>query len=399
MSMPSSTKIMRWCLIALAFGFIWRATRGRQCHVVHYTREPSVERIKAQRHDVPFNRQKTIPPKIWDGLPVRGVFYMTAHNEDIGQVRETMRSVKDNINTADYPWVFLSSSGFTYEFVKYVSMLANGRAFFGYMDPEAFAVPQWVHTRFMESSLRALGSNKDIYMGGSLLHHQTMRYQSGLFYHHPLFQDVQMVWKMEPGMSFKCNVADDPFMTLRQANQSLGFVLTAQSLTQMEYKDMRTFIKQYLKDHHRMIKHPKETIFKAMLLDDAYYGCQIGHLTEILDMQFLKSFHHQHLFNFMDNSGGFFYAPWSDAMFRSIAAGFFLRMDQVRYFNEIGVIHPQGSHCPFDLDLRRQCSCDPQRNQDFAPNRCIIQLLDEMNPSLLTDMARYAIHHLNGTVD
>ncbi|ORX59492.1 nucleotide-diphospho-sugar transferase [Hesseltinella vesiculosa] len=357
-------------------------------------KHPSMEKIRAMQPEISRRSDTSIPDDTWDSLPTRGVYYMAIHNDDLGTVRETMRSMMDRSNQTPYPWVFLSNEGFTKQFIHYTTKLAQSPVFFGRMDAEAFALPPWVQTHYMEYAMHELSSNSDIYKPDSILYRQTMRYQSGLFYHHSLFQNVDYVWKMEPGISFPCQLTEDPIGKMAKMNKSIGFMLTRQSQSEIEFEDMWRHTSKYIKHYSNMTADMDQTIFRKLVFRKKYYGCQFGFLSEILDTRFLKSFQHQHFFNYLDRTSGFFYAPWTESMFRSLAAALFLDKSRLHYFNEIGVVHERGMHCPFDLNLRHQCACDLNANEDFSKGRCIVQLLQDLDPQVIVNMAQYAIHHL-----
>lgn len=53
---------------------------------------------------------------------------------------------------------------------------------------------------------------------------------------------------------------------------------------------------------------------------------------------------------------------WGDAPVQTIAAALFLRKEEIHFFNEIGYTHSIATHCPYDEQLLRSCSCDVTSN-------------------------------------
>ena len=81
---------------------------------------------------------------------------------------------------------------------------------------------------------------------------------------------------------------------------------------------------------------------------------------EIADMRFFRSKLYSDYFDYLDQSGGFFYERWGDAPVHSIAAAFFLPRSQVHFFNDIGYRHAPYIRCPQDISshLSGRCSCE-----------------------------------------
>jgi alpha 1,2-mannosyltransferase len=53
---------------------------------------------------------------------------------------------------------------------------------------------------------------------------------------------------------------------------------------------------------------------------------------------------------------------WGDAPVQTIAAALFLKREDIHFFNNIGYTHSIATHCPYDEELLRQCSCDVTQN-------------------------------------
>lgn len=45
------------------------------------------------------------------------------------------------------------------------------------------------------------------------------RYQSGFFFRHPLTQDLDYYWRVEPGIELYCDVDYDPFLFMQMNNK------------------------------------------------------------------------------------------------------------------------------------------------------------------------------------
>lgn len=115
---------------------------------------------------------------VWDGLPVKGAFYMIVKNEELQVARSAIRSMEDRFNAhrnVSYPWVLLNSQHFTHDFKKYIRKVASGKVYFGQIDLEAFTYPEWIDIKRTENAIRRM-----IYLrvkkSYSLYERQEMRY-------------------------------------------------------------------------------------------------------------------------------------------------------------------------------------------------------------------------------
>lgn len=93
-------------------------------------------------------------------------------------------------------------------------------------------------------------------------------------------------------------------------------------------------------------------------------------------MDWLRSKEYIDYFETLDRKGGFYYERWGDAPIHSIAAGLFLKKEQLQFWDEIAYFHMPYTHCPHDEQLRMdlRCSCDPGGNFDWRDGSCEFSL-------------------------
>ncbi|CAO3651800.1 unnamed protein product [Mucor hiemalis] len=255
--------------------------------------------------------QKSIDNEIWEGLPVKGAFYMLVQEVDLAGAKETIRNLQDmftsNRNTS-YPFVILSTQLIKPEFKKYVRKATSSpeRIFFGQIDLEAWSYPYWIDSTRSENAMQRL---RRFGLGGAISSHynKAQRYNAGLFFHHPLFDDVEYVWRLEPGSSYSCNMfQNDPFEILHREGKKLGFVITDKE-NPYNVRSLYLAAEYYTKNNKAWILPEKDTIAPWLLDEDNKYNqCQISSF-QIVDMTFLKSEHYQRWFHYLDLVGGFFY--------------------------------------------------------------------------------------------
>ncbi|KAI8144651.1 nucleotide-diphospho-sugar transferase [Fennellomyces sp. T-0311] len=301
---------------------------------------------------------------MWRNLPVKGAFYMIAENSDLQSARASMRSVEDRFNHQfGYPWVILSSRYISPEFRKYITMITDAPVYFGKIDLEAWVQPHWVSTDLAEMAMQALDA-RGIRYGSSLSFRQRARYHAGFYFHHPLMQNVDYSWRVEPGSYYSCDLMDDPFFHMKSHNKTVGFVLT--------------------------VLHGSETIMMWSFNADASYNfCHIQSSFQIINMAFLRSSQYMRYFNFIDSSGGFFYERWDEGTVLTMAASLFLRKNEVQFFNQMGFEHGGLSHCPMSSQYYPRCSCDIVATTDFNMDSCTLNLLQLVSPDTIDEIAQY----------
>ncbi|KAI9303891.1 glycosyltransferase family 15 protein [Cunninghamella echinulata] len=289
---------------------------------------------------------------------------MIVSNEDLNAARETIRYIEDRFNHQHhYPWILLNYQYFRADFKKYIQKATSSPVYFGKIDPEAWNYPNWIDVSRAEKSILELFN---LYKGDSMSYHQQLRYQAGLFFHHPLFKNVEYAWRVEPGSHYSCDIDIDPFGVMKKENKKLGFVIAMQ-----EESDAITTLwpttKLFIENYPQYIKPTKDTIMSWIIendnggdMDDAYYNnCHIWTNFEIVDLSFLRSKEYQLYFNHLDKAGGFFYEKWGDTI-HTLAAAMFLDKSQVHFFDQIGYSKSDISHCPINPTSFNKCTCDPK---------------------------------------
>ncbi|KAI9018728.1 glycolipid 2-alpha-mannosyltransferase-domain-containing protein [Phycomyces nitens] len=358
---------------------------------IHETK-PITQEYTSTRHLLPETVPDTfIPTDTWKDLPTKGVLYMIIHNNKLQSARESIRSIEDRFNHKyRYPWVLLNSQHFTSDFRKYASMATKAPVYFGKIDSDSWSYPAFIDVERAERNMGILGGST-LYKGGSLSFRQAARYQTGLFFHHPLFKDAEYVWRVEADSQYTCDMVEfDPFKDMKDHNKTIGFALTTRDSPKAIHglwKVTRAFIDDYAK----VIVSPDESIMPWIVDGHGEYNtCHMVSSFEVVDLAFYRSPVYQKYFEYLDRSGGFFYGRWGDAPVRSIAAAMFLKRNQIHYFNNVGYSYGMLSHCPFQDTYSKHCSCSLEDTFDFKENSCTIDLLRLVNRTVIYEMADYA---------
>lgn len=216
------------------------------------------------------------------------------------------------------------------------------------------------------------------------------RFQSGFFFRHPMLDEYDYYWRIEPYVNYYCDIDYDVFKFMRNNGKKYGIVLEEKKsfiriLTPYQGFTIafREFIAtvptlwQTIMDFRR--ENPdvasrwptkKDSLINFVTDDngESYNGCHFWTNFEIASLELWRSNDYLKLFSYLDQKGGFFYERWGDAPVHSIAASLMLHKDEFHFFNDIGYKHTAYTHCPTEPEFRDKCSCNPGINMGKVNN-------------------------------
>lgn len=306
---------------------------------------------------------------------VKGVIVVLCRNGDREEMVATVKNFQGRFNSNfHYPYVFLNNEPFTSEVMNDITRAvgSDGNVKFGTVPKEHWSYPDWIDQQ-KAARARADMEAKGVLYGGSESYRFMCRYFSGFFYQHPLLQEYEYYWRIEPGVRFTCDINYDVFRYMKDYDKMYGFVITMQEIAETIPTLWSTVLEEFLPN--APARHPRlsETIrYFGPPTPHGYNGCHFWSNFEIASFSFFRSPEYARFFAALDRRGGFFYERWGDAPVHSIAVGLFLRTSQVHYFEDIGYRHDPFSHCPADFALRQanRCDCDPFEPSETSHNRC-----------------------------
>ncbi|KAF9201682.1 alpha 1,2-mannosyltransferase 2.4.1 [Haplosporangium sp. Z 27] len=194
------------------------------------------------------------------------------------------------------------------------------------------------------------------------------RYESGFIFHHELVQEYDYYWRVEPGVSFSCDLDFDPFMVMKTKKIKYGFTIALPEFVNT-IPTLWENVRQFMRLHPEHISKRNSLEWISYDKGETYNNCHFWSNFEIVDLSFFRSKAYTDFFNLLDQAGGFFYERWGDAPVHSIAAALMLERREIRFFNEIGYRHEMYEHCPESPSLQLKCACDPKDN--VAPSSSI----------------------------
>ncbi|KAJ3280577.1 alpha 1,2-mannosyltransferase 2.4.1 [Borealophlyctis nickersoniae] len=194
--------------------------------------------------------------------------------------------------------------------------------------------------------------------GGSESYRHMCRWNSGFFFREPAMLKYEYYWRIEPSVDFYCPVTYDPFLFMKLHNLKYGFNVVAEEYAPT-VKSLGNATKQFMQQRGTTVFPDHLKAFWDMEVDD-FNLVHFWSNFEIADLSFFRSDDYIDYFNFLDQAGGFFYERWGDAPVHSLAAGLFLNLKEMHYFEDIGYRHDDMVHCPVDrpqYGIIRDCAC------------------------------------------
>lgn len=325
--------------------------------------KPNVEIVKDDKGYI-RNKVSYAPYK---GKKAKATFVTLARNSDLYELLPAIKSVEDRFNHKfQYDWVFLNDVEFTEEFKNVTSSLISGKTKYGVIPKEHWSFPDWID-QDKAAKVREEMRQKKIIYGDSVSYRHMCRFESGFFYRHPLMQEYDWYWRVEPGIKLTCDLDYDLFKFMEDNGKKYGFAISIHEYEATIPTLWETTVKF-------MKKHP-EYIAKNNMLDFisddnglSYNLCHFWSNFEIASLDLWRGPAYSAYFDFLDKAGGFFYERWGDAPVHSIAAALFLDRSEIHFFEDVGYFHAPFYSCNIDDKIRLAGKCDCNPDLDFTWN-------------------------------
>ncbi|KAI0006044.1 glycosyltransferase family 15 protein [Russula compacta] len=287
---------------------------------------------------------------------------MLARNGDIRGVVKSLKQMEDRFNKRfRYPYVFLNEEPFTDQFKERVTELTDATVEFGLIPPEHWYQPDWIDEEKASAAREQMAKNNVIY-GGSLPYRNMCRFNSGFFFRHELLAKYKYYWRVEPDVTFFCDLDFDPFLFMQDNDKVYGFTIALPEYGET-IETLWTTVAEFMEQNPDLIATNNALGF---LSDDSglnYNRCHFWSNFEIADLDFWRGEAYMKFFEHLDRAGGFYYERWGDAPVHSIGAALLAPKEKLHFFREVGYRHEPFQHCPTN-ELHRQgkCWCDPEQD-------------------------------------
>ncbi|OAA69542.1 Glycosyl transferase, family 15 [Cordyceps fumosorosea ARSEF 2679] len=313
------------------------------------------------------------------GPRANATFVTLARNVDVWDIARSIRQVEDRFNRRfNYDWVFLNDKPFDENFRNITSALVSGTARYGQIPIEHWSVPDWIDEDKAKKVREDMKERKIIY-GDSISYRHMCRFESGFFFQHPIMQNYDFYWRVEPSIELFCDIPQDPFRFMKENGKKYSFTISL-----LEYVDtIPTLWDSAVKFMENYPQHVAADNSMEFLSDDGgqtYSMCHFWSNFEIGSLEWMRSDAYVDFFNSLDQDGGFFYERWGDAPVHSIAAGILLNKTELHFFDEIAYFHMPFTHCPNDAQARidLKCHCNPKDNFDWSRYSCTSRYFEMM---------------------
>ncbi|KAJ3087933.1 alpha 1,2-mannosyltransferase 2.4.1 [Quaeritorhiza haematococci] len=295
-------------------------------------------------------------------------------NSELSQIRRAVREFEDRFNRRfGYPYVFINDEPFTEEFKAQMKRTTMNPIEFVTTVDGSWGYPSHINITLADEC-RARMAEDGVHYGGSLSYRNMCRFYSGWFFRHPALAKYKWYMRLEPGVQFYCDVDYDPFLFMEENGKQYGFVITIRDIPETIPTLWST-----VKDYASSAGVRDSTLLRFFADDETgdYNTCHFWSNFEIANLDLWRDQQYVDYFEYLDNSGGFFYERWGDAPIHSLYLGLALRKEQVHFFNDIGYRHDNFFHCSEEGDLAGKCICpENEPSVDFEWPSCLERWLN-----------------------
>ncbi|CCF58449.1 hypothetical protein KAFR_0E02970 [Kazachstania africana CBS 2517] len=297
------------------------------------------------------------------GKRPKACYVTLVRNSELNSMLNSIRKVEQRFNKQfKYDWIFLNDEPFTDEFKNAVQAEISSTVKFGLIPTEHWSLPEWIdESRATEARFKMA----HIIYGGSESYRHMCRFQSGFFWRHPLLDDYDWYWRVEPDINLYCDIKYDVFQWMQDNEKVYGFTISIH-----EYLDtIPTLWETSMKFFNEHSEYVADNNLMKFISEDngaTYNLCHFWSNFEIANLNLWRSPAYRAYFDALDHAGGFFYERWGDAPVHSIAASILLPKDRIHYFPNIGYHHPPYDNCPLDNLVYSENNCDCKQDNDFT---------------------------------
>ena len=293
--------------------------------------------------------------------------FTICRNSEIYGILDSIQQLEARFNGKHhYDWVFLNDEPFSEEFISLTSNMVSGRARYGLIPRRHWSYPSYIDQN-KAKEIRESRKWASITYGNSESYRHMCRFNSMFFYKHPIMEEYQYYWRVEPEVNYHCDILTDPFKLLREQNKKYGFTISMRELPntiESLWESTRLYFRELTTDYFDSKAQNNLLDFISDDSGESYNLCHYWSNFEIADLDIFRSEVYEGYVNHLDHAGGFFYERWGDAPIHSIIFSLILKKNEVHLFQDISYEHTVGKSCPLDDAFHKQarCTCDPEDN-------------------------------------
>ncbi|KAJ2464842.1 alpha 1,2-mannosyltransferase 2.4.1, partial [Coemansia sp. RSA 2320] len=225
---------------------------------------------------------------------------------------------------------------------------------------EHWSYPDFINQTYAQECRQNL-EKQGVFYALSESYRHMCRFNSGFFFRHPLLDELDWYWRLEPDVEYSCDIDYDPFLYMSRRGIKYGYTIALHEYPET-IPNLWATAKDFISLQPEFIRHANGM---QWLSDDGgatYNGCHFWSNFEIGSLNFFRSKEYLAYFDYLDRAGGFFYERWGDAPVHAIAAALLLSKEEVHWFEDIGYYHNPWTNCPQSHESRLRCHCDPAKS-------------------------------------
>ncbi|GAA97603.1 glycosyltransferase family 15 protein [Mixia osmundae IAM 14324] len=300
----------------------------------------------------------------------KGVILILARNSDMKELMPTLVNFEQRFNRFfRYPYLLLNEEEFTEEFRSNIrdSLPANAAVQYDRVMPSEWNIPSHQNaTHFRESFARQ--AKQGVQYAGLESYHNMCRFYSGTFARHRSLAPYDWYWRLEPGVTFYCDITYDPFRFMAIRRKVYGFVITIKESANT-IPTLFRHVQNYRYAQHMTPSSLWPFVIEQGALTESYNRCHFWTNFEIGDLRFFRSVSYQNFFKALDDTGHFYTERWGDAPVRTLALALLAGREKVHYFEDFAYNHDFFTHCPRPKNLGCNCSCPPESSAHWDIDR------------------------------
>ncbi|VEU20648.1 DEKNAAC101606 [Brettanomyces naardenensis] len=342
----------------------------------------------------PYEQYRVVKKTYGNSLKIpRATLFTLVRNEELYDILVSIERLENRFNgKMNYDWIFMNDKPFSTEFIELTSSMVSGTARYGIVPYEHWSYPEWIDQNKAQAVRESVKFSRVLY-GSSESYRHMCRYNSKFFYHHPIMDDYDLYWRVEPNVDFMCDILEDPFRYMADTGTQYGFTIAFQEF----YTTVETLWKTsmvYFGNSTIKEQLPTRNLLDFISDDNgrSYNMCHFWSNFEIANLTLWRDPMYENFVDHLDHAGGFFYERWGDAPVHSIGASMILRPEQVHVFGNIAYKHTVAGTCPLDDDLfkRARCTCNPRGDWTISSvQHCNLKFLRASKQQKMKDFNKY----------
>ena len=220
-----------------------------------------------------------LPPAVKGGERMNATFVTLARNTDLWEIVKSIRQVEDRFNRKyNYDWVFLNDKPFDEEFKKVTTALISGKTSYGEIPTAHWSFPEFIDQEKAKKVREEMAEKKIIY-GDSVSYRHMCRYESGFFFRHPLMNQYEWYWRVEPSIELYCDIDYDAFKFMQDNGKKYSFVLSLYEYVET-IPTLWDSAKAFMKKHPEHIAEGNSMGFLSDDGGESYNHCHfVSHVT------------------------------------------------------------------------------------------------------------------------